>query len=351
MAQAVAAGVMFTEPRTLDHDGWIQAARHSTSAVTAPEIGDAFLASLTSRRMDLRSALASYALTRHLPDHPYTEQHGGVSCAVCGISRPRDDTVEPEDMNRFSQIRFGYGGIPGNIQYAAFDLEQFARAPRLEPSSDDISLGQQIIDYLRHLPPTTTAAQAARGLTMVPGTRDQRDNLMESLGICGILHCPGHPSYADAFIPHSQAATDWPSQRFAFGCYPTWWWKAEGGTATAHYANSCPGSPDRPLITRLREDPIKATREVSGSNDSSIVPRIVPLPTPDDQLSGVSAGRWSPLTESNRRPSPYHGELTYLRRALRPSLMALYLRLCLRKSLGVAAGGWRMAAEHGCQPV
>lgn len=105
----------------------------------------------------------------------------------------------------------------------------FARAPRLEPSSDDISLGQQIIEYLRQLPPTTTAAQAARGLTMVPGTRDQRDTLMESLGICGILHCPGHPSYADAFIPHWQAATDWPSQRFAFGGYPTWWWKAEGG--------------------------------------------------------------------------------------------------------------------------
>ena len=229
LAEAVAAGVMFTEPRVLDHDGWVRAARQTAAARTAREVGQAFLASLTSRRMDLRSALASYALAQHLPGHTYTERQGGVTCAVCGISRNRDGTVDPEDLNLFSQIRFGGGGIPGNIQYAAFDLEQFARAPRLEPTSDDLELGQQIIDYLRQVPPNTTAAQAARGLTIVPGTRDQRDTLIESLGICGILHSPGHPSYADEFIPHWKAETDWPSQRFPFGCYPTWWWKAEGG--------------------------------------------------------------------------------------------------------------------------
>jgi len=229
LAQAVAAGVMFTEPRTLDHDAWIHAAQQAVAAVTAREVGQAFLASLTSRRMDLRSALASYALTQHLPDHTYTERPSGVTCAVCGILRNRDGTVDPEDLNLFSQIRFGGGGLPGNIQYAAFDLEQFAQAPRLVPTSDDLSLGQQIIDYLRQLPPKTTAAQAARSLTIVLGTRDQRGTLMESLGICGILHSPGHPGYADAFIPDWKADTDWPSQRFPFGGYPTWWWKAEGG--------------------------------------------------------------------------------------------------------------------------
>jgi hypothetical protein len=231
LAEAVWAGVMFPEPRILDHDGWVRAAQQGAAAVTAGEVGEAFLASLTSRRMDLRSALASYALTRHLPDHPYTERPGGVGCAVCGIASARDGTAEPEDLNSFSQARFGWGGIPGRIKYAAFDLEQFGRAPRLELTAADLSLGQQIIDYLRQLPPKTTAAQAARGITMVPGTRDQRNTLMEILGICGILHSPGHPGYADAFIPDWKAATDWPSQRFAFGVYPTWWWKAEGGVS------------------------------------------------------------------------------------------------------------------------
>jgi hypothetical protein len=108
--------------------------------------------------MDLRSALGSYALTRHLPDHPYTERDRGVSCAVCGIGRARDGAAEPQDLNSLSQARFGWGGSPGDVKYAAFDLEQFGRAPRLEPTATDISLGQQIIDYLRQLPPKTTAA-------------------------------------------------------------------------------------------------------------------------------------------------------------------------------------------------
>jgi hypothetical protein len=229
LTRAVAAGVMFTEPRrALDHDGWIQAARQGAAAVTAREAGSAFLASLTSGRMDLRSALASYALVRHLPEHPYAGgRWRGWGCQVCGIYQPDDGAIE-EDLNDRNQGRFGWGGMCGYITYAAFDLEQFARAPRLEPTAADISLGQEIIDHLRQLPPRTTAAQAARTLTMLPGTRDQREVLMDMLGITGILHSPGHPGYADAFIPATQSI-DEPSQRFTFGSYPTCWWKAEGG--------------------------------------------------------------------------------------------------------------------------
>lgn len=229
LARAVAAGVMFTEPRALDHDGWVRAARRAVARVTAQEAGDAFLASLTSRRMDLRSALASYVLTRLLPEHPYTEYQRGVCCAVCGILRDRDGVAEPVDLNDFSQSRFGWGGARGDIKYAAFDLEQFAMAPRLEPTSADVAIGRQVIGYLRGLPPKTTAKQAAAGLTMLPGTRSNREGLMDMLGVCGILHAPGHPGYSDAFIPARHARSSWPSQRFPFGHYPTWWWKAEGG--------------------------------------------------------------------------------------------------------------------------
>lgn len=229
-AWAVAAGVMFAEPRVLDHDGWVSAACHAAASVTAREAGDAFLASLTSRRMDLRSALPSYVLIRLLPEHPYAQWGREVTCAVCGMLRDRDGVARPVDLNDFSQSRFGWGGaLRDSIQYAAFDLEQFARAPRLEPAGADIAIGQQVIGYLRGLPPKATAKQAAAGLTMLPGTRSDREGLMDMLGVCGILHAPGHPGYSDAFIPARHASTSWPSQRFPFGHYTTWWWKAEGG--------------------------------------------------------------------------------------------------------------------------
>jgi hypothetical protein len=161
--------------------------------ITALEAGEAFLASLSSRRLDLRSALASYALLRYLPEHVFTAwQNWG--CAVCGIGG-RDGTVTAEDLNAFSQAGFGMAGTPGDIRYAAFDLEQFLRAPRLTAGSRDIAIAQQMIDFLRQLPPKTTAAQAAPNLKMVPGTRSEREVLIDILGVCGILNAPGHPGY------------------------------------------------------------------------------------------------------------------------------------------------------------
>jgi hypothetical protein len=71
MRRAVEAGVMFASPRAADHDGWVRAARQAVRQVTAAEAGEAFLASLTSRRLDLRSALGSFAVARFPPEHDF----------------------------------------------------------------------------------------------------------------------------------------------------------------------------------------------------------------------------------------------------------------------------------------
>ena len=39
MAQAVKAAIMFGQPRTHDHDGWVRAARTAVRACTAAEAG------------------------------------------------------------------------------------------------------------------------------------------------------------------------------------------------------------------------------------------------------------------------------------------------------------------------
>lgn len=57
-------------------------------------------------------------------------------------------------MNVLNFERFKWGGVRrDDIAYIAFDLEQFARAPRLAPTRADIEVGQQLIDALRGLPP------------------------------------------------------------------------------------------------------------------------------------------------------------------------------------------------------
>jgi hypothetical protein len=99
MARAVRSGIMFTGPRRLDHDGWVRTAVAAASTVAAQEAADAFLVSLTTRRLDLRFALGSYALACHLREHPFTVPRdliyngyapvGPDDCAVCGFSSPR----------------------------------------------------------------------------------------------------------------------------------------------------------------------------------------------------------------------------------------------------------------------
>lgn len=224
MAVAVEAGVMFSEPRVLDHDGWVRAARAAVAPVSALEVGEAFLSSLSSRRMDLRSALGSYAVARYLPEHPYTDV-GDVDCGICGqIGR----ATVPEDLNVFSFERLTWGGIRRDkVAYVTFDLEQYARTPRLQPSPADLDTTRQLISYLQQLPPRTTAAQAAPGMKMVKGTRAEREVLLDILGIAGVLQTYEHPGYAEQFIPASARPT--PSRRFIFGHYPICWWTAADG--------------------------------------------------------------------------------------------------------------------------
>ena len=52
---AVASGVMFSERRELDHDGWVAATRAAVSVVAPVDVEQAFVSSLHSRRLDLRS--------------------------------------------------------------------------------------------------------------------------------------------------------------------------------------------------------------------------------------------------------------------------------------------------------
>ena len=79
------------DPVTLDHAGIVKWCRKSVAAVTKEQVAAAFLASLSTRRLDLRSALGSYAAGRHLPDHRFTKcvnYHGSGDVRQSAASLP-----------------------------------------------------------------------------------------------------------------------------------------------------------------------------------------------------------------------------------------------------------------------
>jgi hypothetical protein len=86
-----------------------------------------------------------------------------------------------------------------------------------------LQIGRKLIDTLRQLPDDTTAPQAVAQLTMVKGNKAKRENLLDILGVCGILQTPEHHGYSQEFVPVNQRKT--PPLRFVERTYPVSWWK------------------------------------------------------------------------------------------------------------------------------
>lgn len=217
--RSVDAGLMFTERVVIDHDECVKAAKEAVAEVTLAQVSEAFVASLTSERLDLRSALGSYAVARYLPEHPFTAQRDLQTCAVCAqLDRSH------EDLNRLNFERFKWGGLQrDNIFFVAFDLEQFLRAPVERPTGKSIEVGRRMIQALRNAPANATAGQVAAGLKAVKGSTPEREALLDILGVCGILRTAEHSGYATGFVP--AAARKLPRGGYAPRAYPVCWWQ------------------------------------------------------------------------------------------------------------------------------
>ncbi len=218
------AGVMF-DPVGLTHDRAVRWVLDVRAKVQPGEVADAFLASLTTRRLDLRSALGSYAVIRHFPDH----EHGGATgpCGVCGESDPCD--ADETDLNILNFERFKWGGVRHDSPvYAAFDLERFASTERPKPTREDIVIMGAILDAIGGVGPETTAPQLQGKLGgLFKSNKAEREAILNILGYCGILRTPGHPGYWDQFVPHDNR--ELPSHRFVDMTYPACWWRGRDG--------------------------------------------------------------------------------------------------------------------------
>lgn len=223
LSRAVAAGVMFTEPLIVDHDECVMAAQEAAANVTTADVSDAFIASLTTNRNDLRSVLGSFAVARQLPEHPFTPRLHTVQCEVCG-----EGNRSQEDLNKLNFERFKWGGLRrDSIPFVAFDLEQFSRAPREEVTRKALAVGQQLVSALRNAPAEATARQMAVRLKMLKGSQAEREVVLDILGVCGVLRTSQHGGYAKEFVPAVERVL--PSQHYADRSYPVCWWRGRDG--------------------------------------------------------------------------------------------------------------------------
>lgn len=224
---ALAAGVMFP-PRRITHDAGVGWARRSALATAPERAAAAFVASLSTRRMELRSALGSYATSRHLRSHHASAVE---PCLTCGLYQ-NPDTSEDLDVLNFERLKWG-GVRHLNPIYAAFDLELFQSLVVPEPSAEDRCILTNILDAASSLPPGSRPRDLERALKFIKSNKAEREVLISILGFLGILKSANADSFWVRYVPDSErtlpavSRIDWP--------FPVCWWRGDVDEAAIDY--------------------------------------------------------------------------------------------------------------------
>jgi len=202
-AYAKSKGIMF-DPITLHHDEVITRLHHALLKLSEIQLIRAFLASLSSRDLSLRSAIASYYLSQKIPKHQYTPAISGTfydagevsrhsyTCEICrdafyGIIGA--ENYQNADLNVLNFERLKWGGVRhGEILYMLFDLERFMEIPAVKITAEDIEIFRHLIDVIR----TSDAGDYPGKLSdrfkgILKSSQDERDMLVEILAAIGVL--------------------------------------------------------------------------------------------------------------------------------------------------------------------
>lgn len=229
-AYAKWAGVMF-DPAVFSHDRAVERAVKAVSVIDPRQVANAFLASLTTRRLDLRSALGTYAIGRHLQPH---ESSGVGACGVCGAF----DSSEPIDLNVLNFERLKWGGVRhASPVYIALDLELFAKTKIPPYSSDDAGAFLKVLDRAGSLPDSSRARDLEKAIGgLFKSNKSEREILLQILGYAGVLAPAAHPGFLCEFIPAH--ARELPPAGKIDWQYPFAWWRgsdAYNREAAAHW--------------------------------------------------------------------------------------------------------------------
>lgn len=221
LAYAVAAGTMF-RPRTFTHDELVGELTNVCSRLTPQEVGAAFIASLCSRRLELRSSLGTYAIWRHLSNHP-KEAGADGQCMHCDWVDYRHGKHWELSVLNFE--RYKWGGVRHiNPVYAWLDLSQFELLIRPSPTPDDYATLKAILRAACDAEPGARPKDLEKALAkVVKSNQAERQVLIQLLAYAGVLECGSYSSFLHQFVQPEQRVD--PGNEWG---YPAGWWRGTG---------------------------------------------------------------------------------------------------------------------------
>lgn len=241
-AHGKAHGLMF-DPVTLTHDECLAGIQAALAQLTQPLLARAFVSSLGTRRLDWRSAIASWALAQQIPPHPYTpvvsgesyDENGVVTrtshtCLVCRDSRYGvigNAHYVDENLNVLNFERLKWGGVRhGELLYTWFDLTQFLQWEVPEPTPADRQHLRDVLHTIATAEAKESPNQLAKRLAgALPSNQNERCTLLEILASLDVLQASrarGGGSFSDwTFAEHwrGEDGINQPQLQRWFGAY------------------------------------------------------------------------------------------------------------------------------------
>jgi hypothetical protein len=226
------AGFMF-DPVTVTHDDIVARLLTVRNRVSTEQVTDAFLASLSTRRLELRSALGSFSFAAQFADHQLVEHargplpSGRLQCGLCGLYG--HFAAEQQDLNILSFERWKWGGVRHeNPLYCWFDLTQFEKASLAPPTQEDYSILARLVEIASSLPAKARPSELERRISKVIKSNSwERRVLIQILGYCGVLKPAGRCGFLQAFT--SGEHRDRPPDHTNDWSYPVIWWRGADG--------------------------------------------------------------------------------------------------------------------------
>lgn len=241
------AGYMF-DAVPLSHDDVVAKLLAVRDKVCLERVTEAFLTSLSTRRLEIRSALGSYSFASHFPDHKLTAQtatsvpSGRLRCRICGLYG--SSAADGQDLNVLSFERWKWGGVRHtNPLYCWFDLSRFEATadPAIQPREEDYAILARIVTAASSLVPNAKPNELEKCISkLIKSNAAERRVLIEVLGYCGILKPASRSGFLQAFTSAEQCNHDRPPDHKNDWGYPVIWWRGADGVDSVVLAQLFP---------------------------------------------------------------------------------------------------------------
>lgn len=228
--QAKAEGYMFDPVPMRSHDETLQDLRSVLNKISAEDVTKAFLYSLSTRKLEYRSALGSYYYALAIPEHSHSDPSTCYFCNWLPIREVDSPEKEFSGYNVFNFERYKWGGTRHtHLEYSLFDLEQFLLLPKVTPTDADWNILKSILHAMEELSPSKKAGAYRELITkkkLLKSNKDEVEVLLDILGICGVLSSKDAQCYCDCFVDVWHRS---PKEHTNDYTYPVNWWHVSDG--------------------------------------------------------------------------------------------------------------------------